>query len=282
MLLELRRGMLKSPESIKQVVLLQSLLAELNPLVKIDGVFGAATIRAVEAFQQKNGLIVDGVVAEKTWVKLIAAAPQLFEKIAALWLSQADLDEVAAAINVERAAVKSVYEVEAQGAGFLGLQPKILFEGHIFWRLLEQAGKRPQQFVAGNEDVMYPAWTTRFYLGGLQEYDRLEKAKAIDESLALQSASWGLFQIMGSNYQAAGFDSVENFVAAMQQSERAHLDAFASFIGETRYQGATLRDLLAAKDWGKFARAYNGPSYRANKYDTKLQAAYESAKARIG
>jgi N-acetylmuramidase len=215
-------------------------------------------------------------------VKLIAAAPQLFEKIAELWLSQADLDEVAAAINVERAAVKSVYEVEAQGAGFLGLKPKILFEGHIFWRLLEQAGKRPQQFVAGNEDVLYPAWTTRFYLGGLQEHDRLEKAKAIDESLALQSASWGLFQIMGSNYQAAGFDSVENFIAAMQQSERAHLDAFASFISETRYQSVTLRELLAAKEWGKFARAYNGPGYRTNKYDTKLQSAYESAKARIG
>jgi N-acetylmuramidase/Putative peptidoglycan binding domain len=282
MLLELRRGMLKSPESIKQVVLLQSLLAELNPVVKIDGVLGAATVSAVEAFQQQNGLVVDGVVAEKTWVKLIAAAPQLFEKIAALWLSQADLDEVATAINVERAAVKSVYEVEAQGAGFLGLKPKILFEGHIFWRLLEQAGKRPQQFVAGNEDVLYPAWTTRFYLGGLQEYDRLEKAKAIDESLALQSASWGLFQIMGNNFRVAGFDSVENFVAAMQQSERAHLDAFASFIGETRFQGVTLRELLAARDWEKFARAYNGPSYRANKYDTKLQAAYESAKARIG
>jgi N-acetylmuramidase len=157
-----------------------------------------------------------------------------------------------------------------------------LFEGHIFWRLLEQAGKRPQQFGAGNEGLLYPAWTTRFYLGGLQEYDRLEKAKAIDESLALQSASWGLFQIMGNNHQAAGFDSVEDFVTAMQQSERAHLDAFASFIGETRFQGVTLRELLAAKDWKKFARAYNGPSYRANKYDTKLQAAYERAKARIG
>ena len=84
--------------------------------------------------------------------------------------------------------------MEAQGAGFLGLKPKVLYEGHIFWRLLEQAGIRPQQFVAGNEDVLYPKWTTRFYLGGLQEYDRLEKAKVIDESLALQSASWGCFK----------------------------------------------------------------------------------------
>jgi N-acetylmuramidase len=44
----------------------------------------------------------------------------------------------------------------------------------------------------------------------------------------------------------------------------------------------TLRELLPAKDWEKFARAYNGPSYRANKYDIKLQAAYENTKAQIG
>jgi hypothetical protein len=282
MLLELKRGMLKSPESIKQVVLLQSLLAEIGVPVKVDGVLGNATIAAVKNFQAANGLVVDGVVAEKTWVKLIAAAPNLFAKIAALWLSQADLDEVANAINVERAAVKSVYEAEAQGAGFLGLKPKILFEGHIFWRLLDRAGKKPAQLATGNEDVLYPSWTTRFYLGGLQEYDRLEKAKAIDESLALQSASWGLFQIMGNNFRVAGFDSVEAFVDAMMESERAHLDAFASFISETRFQGKSLRELLAAKDWTAFARAYNGPGFRANKYDEKLAAAYARAKGQIG
>ena len=87
---------------------------------------------------------------------------------------------------------------------------------------------------------------------------------------------------MGNNHQAVSFDSVEDFVTAMQQSEHAHLDAFASFIGETRYLGVTLRELLATKDWAKFARAYNGPGYRANKHDEKLHAAYESAKARIG
>ena len=47
------------------MVLLQSLLAELNPLVKIDGVLGTATVSAVETFQKNNGLIVDGVEARR-------------------------------------------------------------------------------------------------------------------------------------------------------------------------------------------------------------------------
>lgn len=37
----------------------------------IDGIFGSNTEKAVRAFQERNGLVVDGVVGEKTWSALV-------------------------------------------------------------------------------------------------------------------------------------------------------------------------------------------------------------------
>lgn len=52
---------------------LLSLVAEYNneiPPISIDGIFGASTRNAVEAFQQASGLNVDGVVGIQTWDRL--------------------------------------------------------------------------------------------------------------------------------------------------------------------------------------------------------------------
>ncbi|QKE72719.1 hypothetical protein HPK19_07805 [Arthrobacter citreus] len=38
--------------------------------VKVDGIFGILTEKAVKEFQSKNGLVVDGIVGVKTWSKL--------------------------------------------------------------------------------------------------------------------------------------------------------------------------------------------------------------------
>ncbi len=49
----------------------QKLTAKLFPLGTIDNIFGSQTENAVRAFQQENGLAVDGIVGPNTWRKLI-------------------------------------------------------------------------------------------------------------------------------------------------------------------------------------------------------------------
>lgn len=278
----IRRGMLRTPDVARQIALLQTLLADLGLLADIDGEFGPATASAIRRFQATNDLVVDGIAGEKTWSTLVAASPDLFARISALWLSQSDLDRAATDLRVERAAIKAVYEVEAGGAGFIGLRPKLLFEGHVFWRLLQARGRDPATLARGNEDILYPRWTSAHYRGGLGEHARLARAQAIDAQAASESASWGLFQIMGMNHVAAGFADIDGFVAAMQRDEAAHLAAFADFLACTTVAGRTLRDLVAARDWPAFARAYNGPGYRTHRYDDRLRSAYARVGASIG
>ena len=40
---------------------------------KVDGIFGVKTLEAVKAYQAEHGLVVDGIVGQKTWNKLMAA-----------------------------------------------------------------------------------------------------------------------------------------------------------------------------------------------------------------
>jgi hypothetical protein len=74
---------------------------------------------------------------------------------------------------------------------------------------------------------------------------------------------------MGDHCKSLGYADAEAFVAAMVSGEAAQLDAFVGFVKKNK-----LDDELVRHDWAGFARGYNGPAYRANRYDEKLAAAY--------
>ena len=176
-------------------------------------------------------------------------------------LADADFERAAKAIGCTVAAVRAVNQVESRGGFFADGRPKILYERHIFHRLT--AGK----FSAAHPDISNKA--PRGYIGGPAEYGRLARAIALDRKAALQSASWGAFQIMGFNFKLAGFANVEDFVKAMVSGQGAQLDAFVAFVRKNN-----LDDELVRLDWAGFARGYNGEDYRKNKYDVKLADAY--------
>ena len=159
------------------------------------------------------------------------------------------------------AAVRAVIDVESRGGFLADGRPKLLFERHYFCRLTKG------EYDRSDPDISAAKWGG--YKGGTAEYDRLSKALKLDRDAALRSASWGAFQIMGDNCRMCGFANVEDFVTAMVAGEPEQLDAFVQFVKK-----AGLDDELARLDWRGFARGYNGPSYEANKYHQKLEAAY--------
>lgn len=178
-------------------------------------------------------------------------------------LTPEGIQRVAALLDCSIAAVRAVIAVETAGGGFLpDGRPKIMFERHVFSRLTD-----------GKYDLVSPLVSNAKY-GGYNEdsYRKLYIATQLDPAAAVQSASWGIGQIMGFNWKLCGERSLMGFMLAMHHDEDTQLMMMGSFILSV---GAD--DELRRLDWAGFARIYNGPGYARNKYDTKLHAAYNAA-----
>jgi hypothetical protein len=179
-------------------------------------------------------------------------------------LSSVGLDEVSQTARLGLPEIWSVISVETSGCGFLpDRRPKILFERHIFHDLTNG------RFDRRDPDISQPT-PGGYGIGGAHQYDRLAAAIQLDRNAALQSASWGLGQLLGESFRAAGFAGVEDLVAAMVASEDRQLLAMARFI-----VAAGMDEPLSNHDWTGFARRYNGPDFAANDYAGKLHHFYQ-------
>lgn len=246
----------------QEVLVLQRALNARGATLFIDGDFGDATETAVRNYQESIGLVVDGVAGEKT---LAALRGECIDRL----LKQTQLQAAASQLDVPLACVLAVNEVESAGTGFLANdKPKILFERHIFLRQLTAAHKDVEALAR-----RYPQLINARpggYVGGVAEHQRLAQARQIDDSCALESASWGIFQIMGEHWRDLGYSSVQEFTALMSIDEGNQLAAFVRFI----LANGDLHKALKQKKWAVFARIYNGPNFSRNLYDTKLARAY--------
>lgn len=266
-------------EEIKSIQQRLNALVVPSPKLVDDGIWGNKTTSALKLFQKQNNLVDDGIWGPITEGHLYPIFQDFsfenFHESGNKKLTEKDIADVAKHIGCEVAALKAVMEVEAKGSGFLPSgKPVILFERHIFYRYYARkySTQKADELALKEPNICNKA--TGGYVGLEKEYPRLDKAIAIDKEVAYMSASWGLGQVMGFNYQMAGYKDVFSFVDAMEVSEYNQLMAMASFI----LASSKLTKAIKAKDWASFAEGYNGKNYKINKYDEKLAKAYDKYK----
>ncbi|AOB29911.1 peptidoglycan-binding protein [Bordetella sp. H567] len=241
---------------------LQQTLNRAGVRAPATGLYDEATAQAVRAIQQRAGLVEDGICGPKTRAYLAGLASGRL-------LTEQDIADAARALDVPIAAIKAVNNVESRGEGFLpDGRPVILFERHVFWDRLKKAGIDPATVTAPATVLCQERGG---YAGGAAEYGRLAIAMRIHEAAALESASWGLFQIMGYHWQAMGYSSVADYVERQKAGEGEQLQALVRFLNAN----PTLLNALRAQKWPAFAKGYNGADYAANLYDAKLARAFD-------
>ena len=186
-------------------------------------------------------------------------------------LTASDYQRAADELRAKRPQVQAVAQVEAPGSGFLDDgQVKILFEAHHFGRLTAH------KYDKTHPNISSPRWNRKLYVGGAGEHKRLQEAVALNRSAALQSASWGKFQIMGFNYRLAGFPTIQSFINAMVSGEAAQLDAFVAFVKNSHLDDELRMIGRSPASCAPFAEGYNGAGYAAQNYHGKIANAYIS------
>ncbi|GAA5184577.1 hypothetical protein GCM10023345_15550 [Acinetobacter kookii] len=186
-------------------------------------------------------------------------------------LTEAQIATQAKVLGIEVAALRAVIEVECKGSGFnADGTPVILFERHVMrQRLIANKRDIDLSLISAERPDLCSKSTGSYGLYSAQ-HGRLNAAAQYHRDSALESASWGLGQVMGYHWQALGYLSLQTFINAMYKDEASQLDAMCRYI-----QVNNLVNALKNKDWKAFARGYNGKAYAKNSYDIKLANAYK-------
>jgi len=181
------------------------------------------------------------------------------------------LREAALTLGCDVEAIEAVARIEAGAEGaFLDTgEPVLLFERHAFWRLVlaEHGREAAELWHQAVPDVCNPE--PGGYGPVSRQHIRLRVATKLDREIALRSASWGLFQILGDNCGRCRL-TLQDFINAAYRSADEHLRLFVAFILADHRLVEALRD----HDWTTFARIYNGPNYALHHYDTRIAAAH--------
>lgn len=152
--------------------------------------------------------------------------------------------------KIPLARLLAIIEVESSGSGF-GKDGRLLlqFEPNVFSRRsgvpLDKLNK--WTWDENKVDVQSKEWLA------------FEDASKLNPTIAMESTSWGLPQIMGFNFKLAGYSDVKSMVEAFKVSEYNQVKGLLNFINSN---GALYSAVIAA-DYEKISEIYNGRYHRA-------------------
>jgi hypothetical protein len=192
------------------------------------------------------------------------------------------LKEQAAKLGAHASDLAAVLLVESRGRGFDDRgNPITRFENHQFFRRWGEKHKDefdkhftfdPMTKYKGHtfrKEVSEPFAT--FHLDNSKEMKVLAFARSLDDTAALQSASYGAAQVMGFNHKTLGYPNVQAMHKDFTLGIRPQLDGIIAYIRNNKLcmQG------LHERDYFKFAGGYNGKGKEAD-YSKKIREASES------
>jgi len=260
----LKKGMVHADVEMLQKALNEKLKKELVP----DGGFGGITEMTFKEYEKKYGFPVTGIFDSNVH-------KELWDFMNKRFVSIGDIEAIAKQKGIDPNMLRAIRKVEGLGSGFLSDgRPLILFERHKFYENIKTkfGVAKAEEIKAKEPSICHPVWDAKVYLGYKREYDRLNLAITFDRECALKSASWGMFQILGSNFKICGYSNVQEFVDAMYASEDLHLKAVVSFIMEQ----PKLLHAITTKNFVRIAEIYNGPQQAKHNYSGKIETAYKS------
>lgn len=175
-------------------------------------------------------------------------------------LTDKDYCTAAEMLDCHPAMVKAVAQVEASGSGYDKQgRLKLRFEGHKFRAFTNKT------YDQSHPNVSYPYSQSRHKNHG---YTAFNEAFQLDPTAALLATSWGKFQVMGFNYEDAGYETVNEMVDDYRAGEDRQLFSFVTLIKKWGLADEMQRATLA--DCRVIAKFYNGADYAVNRYDRKI------------
>ncbi len=179
------------------------------------------------------------------------------------------ITELAKENNLEPALLRAIVDVESCASGFYSEDNefagkcKVRFEPDYF-----------QRFASTRPFFLPPSITIEAAKNEPRFTGRLAYEQAILQSpaSAIKATSFGLGQIMGFNFERAGYSSLIEFSQDMEESEYKQLVALVKFIVSDQ----ALLVAAQQRDFTNIAKLYNGKNYASRSYDEKLQVAYNN------